>query len=144
MSLPPEEERSARRPAKVDTGRQSSCKHERRLRRDCFPNLRWGAAHASVPNNILSSVVGCARKYEQSKNGAIKKLFSEIGVFLVKKGSYMTFHTIKIWKNVTQKSWSAKYFPSPKLGARSRGLGGVVGLTLPMARADRGSRQIGR
>jgi len=32
------------------------------------------------------------------KKGVIKELFSEIGVFLVKKGSYMTFHTVKIWK----------------------------------------------
>ena len=32
-------------------------------------NLRWGTAHASVPPNILrSSVVGCVRKYEDSKN----------------------------------------------------------------------------
>jgi len=31
-------------------------------------NLRWGTAHASVAPNILrSNVVGCARKYEQSK-----------------------------------------------------------------------------
>ena len=30
--------------------------------------------------------VGCARKYEQSKKGVIKELFSEIGVVLVRKG----------------------------------------------------------
>src|SRR6218665_1344382 len=31
-------------------------------------NFRWGKTHASVPPNILrSSVVGCGRKYEQSK-----------------------------------------------------------------------------
>src|SRR6218665_3958475 len=32
------------------------------------------------------------------KKGVIKELFFEIGFFLVKKGSYMTFHTVKIWK----------------------------------------------
>ena len=31
--------------------------------------------------------VGCARKHEQSKKDVVKELFSEIGVFLVKKGS---------------------------------------------------------
>ena len=53
-------------------------------------NVRWGTAHASVlPNILRSSVVGRAPKYEQSKKkGVIKELFSEIVVFLVRKGSY--------------------------------------------------------
>jgi len=49
------------------------------------------------PNILRSSVVGCARKYEHSKKG-VKELFCEIGVFLVKNGSYTTFHTVKIRK----------------------------------------------
>jgi len=44
-------------------------------------------------------------KYEQSKKGVTKELFSEIGV---KKWSYMTFHTVKIWKiwGKIWKTWS--------------------------------------
>src|SRR6218665_1531382 len=97
-------------------------------------------AHVSVPPNILrSSVVGCARKYEQSKKG----------VFLVRKESYTTFRSNivnirkiwekegkirKIWsmtkkksseifavkmdifseKDVIQKSWSAKNLSVPQ------------------------------
>src|SRR6218665_3704588 len=79
------------------------------------------------------------------KKGVINEFFSEIVVFLVKKGSYTTSNKVKIrkirktWsmtkkkvirnfgrengnffgKNVIQKSGSAKKFPSPKLGARS-------------------------
>jgi len=34
----------------------------------------------------------------------MKELFSEIGVFLVKKGSYTTSHTVKIGK--IKKRWS--------------------------------------
>jgi len=55
------------------------------------PPKIWGGgkAHASVPLNILrSSVVGCTRKYEQSKKGVINEFFSEVVVFLVRKGSY--------------------------------------------------------
>ena len=69
-------------------------------------------AHASVPTNILrSSVVGRARKYEQSKKGVVKEFFSEIVVFLVKKGSYTTFNRVKIrriWKKKgkIRKIWS--------------------------------------
>ena len=40
-------------------------------------------------------------KHEQSKNIVIKELFSENRnrqFFLVKKGSYMTLDTVKIWK----------------------------------------------
>src|SRR6218665_4171128 len=60
---------------------------------------------------LRSSVVGCARKYEQSKKGVIKELFSEIVVFLVKKGTYTTFNTVKIlkiWKKKgkIRKTWS--------------------------------------
>ena len=61
--------------------------------------LTWGRPmHPSPNRNILrSSVVGCAQKYEQSfKKGVSKELFSELGVFLVKKGSHMPFHTVKI------------------------------------------------
>ena len=50
-------------------------------------NLRWGNGPYIRPPNILrSSVVGCARKCEQSfKKGVIKEFFSEIAVFLVRK-----------------------------------------------------------
>src|SRR6218665_2073776 len=40
-----------------------------------------------LPNILRSSVVGCARKYEQSKKG----------VFLVRKWSYTTFNIVKIY-----------------------------------------------
>src|SRR6218665_2368265 len=45
------------------------------------------------------------------KKGVIKELFSEIGVFLVKKGSYTTLQAATIWtilKKIGQirKSWS--------------------------------------
>src|SRR6218665_3129101 len=56
------------------------------------------------PHILRSSVVGCARKYEQSKKGVINEFFSEIVVFLVKKGSYTTFNTVKIRK--IRKTWS--------------------------------------
>ena len=49
------------------------------------------------PNILRSSVVGWARKLEQSKKiGVVKKFSFEIGLFAVKKGSYTTFYTIKI------------------------------------------------
>src|SRR6218665_2361900 len=48
------------------------------------------------PNILRSSVVGWARKHEQSKKVVVKKFSSEIVVFLVKKGSYTTFDTVKI------------------------------------------------
>src|SRR6218665_370726 len=68
-------------------------------------NLRWGDGPCIRPPNILrSSVVGCPRKYKQSKKGVIKEFFSEIVVFLVKKGSCTTFNTVKIWK--IRKTWS--------------------------------------
>ena len=52
------------------------------------------------PPNILRSIVlsGARESTNRVKKGVIKKLFSEIGVFLMKKGSYMTFKTVKIWK----------------------------------------------
>ena len=52
------------------------------------PKFEMGGrpVHPSPP--IFSEVgfVECAQKLEQSKKGVIKELFSEIGVFLVKKG----------------------------------------------------------
>ena len=53
------------------------------------PKFEMGDGPCIRPPNILrSSVVGCAQKYEQSKKkGIIKEFFSEIVVFLVKKGS---------------------------------------------------------
>ena len=51
--------------------------------------------------------VGCARKHEQSNKDVVKELFSEIGVFLVKKGSNTTLQAAKIWKiGKIRKSWS--------------------------------------
>ena len=67
-------------------------------------NLRWGDGPRIGPPNILSSsVVGCARKYEQrGGKGVIKEFFSEIVAFLVKKvlavSLYTTFNTVKIRK----------------------------------------------
>src|SRR6218665_1759648 len=48
--------------------------HGRRPREDWWDspsqNLRWGAAHASVPPIFREVVLSvCVRKYEQSKNG---------------------------------------------------------------------------
>src|SRR6218665_2112680 len=43
------------------------------------------------------SVVGCVRKYELSKKRCHQGIFTEIEVFLVKKGPYMSyikFHTV--------------------------------------------------
>src|SRR6218665_2539495 len=88
-------------------------------------NLRWGTAHPFVPPNILRrSVVGWVRKLEQSKKiGVVKEFFSEIVLFLVKKGSYTTFYTEKIRKKRSseflgvkieiRKFWSAKNFSVP-------------------------------
>jgi len=56
--------------------------------------------------------VGRVRKHEQSKEkGVIKELLFEIGVFLVKKGSYTTLQIAKIWNILKKirkirKSWS--------------------------------------
>ena len=61
-------------------------------------NLRWGDGPCiRSPNILRSSVVGLARKHEQSKKiGIVKEFFSGIVFFLVKKGSYTTFYTVKI------------------------------------------------
>src|SRR6218665_2899472 len=50
------------------------------------------------PNILRRSVVGCARKYEQSKKG----------VFLVRKGSYTTVNIVKIRKLWEKKGNSGK------------------------------------
>ena len=57
------------------------------------PKFEVGDGPCIGPPNIQrSSVVRCVRKDEQSKKiGLIKEFFSEIVVFLLKKGSYMTF-----------------------------------------------------
>src|SRR6218665_1816062 len=65
------------------------------------PNLRWGRPMHPSPNILRNSVVGCARKYEQSKKC----------VFLVRKGSYTTFNIVKIWniwekRGNIRKTWS--------------------------------------
>src|SRR6218665_560481 len=96
-------------------------------------------AHALVPPIFREVVLSDAREStNRVKNGLIKEFFSEIVVFLVKKGSYTTFNTVKkrkisktgvkmeffSVKNVIQKSWSAKkILRPPKLGARSPPLG---------------------
>ena len=75
------------------------------------PKKIWGegTAHASVPLNILrSSVVGCARKYEQSEKGVIKEFFSEIVVVLVRKGSFKTFNIVRYGKSGERKGKSEK------------------------------------
>src|SRR6218665_2879927 len=66
--------------------------------------------HPSPPPNILrSSVVGCARKYEQSKKRCHKGiLFSEIVVFLVRKGLYTTFNIVKYGKSGKRNGKSEK------------------------------------
>ena len=55
-------------------------------------------AHPSVPP-IFCEV----------KKGVIKEFFSEIVVFLVKKGSYTTFNTVKIRK--IRKKGHQKFWP---------------------------------
>jgi len=47
---------------------------------------------------LRSSVVRCARKYEQSEKGVIKEFFSEIVVIFVRKGSYTTFNIVNLGK----------------------------------------------
>jgi len=56
------------------------------------------------PQFLRISVVGWARKLEQSKKIGVKEFFSEIVLFLVKKGSYTTFDTVKIRR--IRKTWS--------------------------------------
>ena len=77
--------------------------HGRRHRGDWGdgpPKFEVGDGPCIRPPNILRSSV-CrmrAKNTNRVKNGLIKELFSEIGVFLVKKESYMTLDTVKIWK----------------------------------------------
>ena len=56
------------------------------------------------PQFLRISVVGWARKLEQSKKIGVKEFFSEIVLFLVKKGSYTTFDTVKIRR--IRQTWS--------------------------------------
>jgi len=66
------------------------------------------------PNILRSSVVGCARKYEESKKGVIKEFFSEIVVFSSEKRviyDNTTFNIVKIlkiWekKGKIRRTWS--------------------------------------
>ena len=82
-------------------------------------NLRWGNGPCIRPPNILrSSVVGSARKYEQRGEKVLSRnFFSEIVVFLVKKGLhrptifnivkkglYTIFNTVNTRK--IRKTWS--------------------------------------
>ena len=65
------------------------------------PPKVWGGgtAHASVLPIFWEVVLSDAREStNRVKKGVIKKFFSEIVVFLVKKGSYTTFNTAKIRK----------------------------------------------
>ena len=65
------------------------------------PKICGGGGPCIRPPNILrSSVVGCVRKYEQSKKSVIKEFFSEIVVVLVRKGSYTTFNIVKNTDNL--------------------------------------------
>ena len=76
------------------------------------PTFQVGDGPCIRPPNILrSSVVGCARKNEQSKNGVIKEFFSEIVVVHVRKGSYTTLNIVKDMENPGKgreilKTWS--------------------------------------
>src|SRR6218665_396808 len=79
-----------------------------------FPPKILGAGDGPCirpPNILRSSVVGCARKNEQSKNGVIKEFFSEIVVVHVRKGSYTTLNIVKDMENPGKgreilKTWS--------------------------------------
>jgi len=53
--------------------------------------------HPSSPI-FCEVVLSDVRESTNRVKSAMKELFSEIGVFRVKKGSYMTFHTVRIWK----------------------------------------------
>ena len=69
------------------------------------PKFEVGGRPCIGPPNILRiSVVGWARKLEQSKKIGVKEFFSEIVLFLVKKGSYTTVDTLKIQR--IRKTWS--------------------------------------
>ena len=60
-------------------------------------NLRWGTAHALVPPIFRQVVLSGARERMNrvKKSGLIKEFFSEIVVFVVKKGSYIR-HFIRV------------------------------------------------
>src|SRR6218665_3050451 len=59
-------------------------------------NLRWKTAHVLIPPIFREVVLSDAREsMNRVKNGLIKEFFSEIVVFLVKKGSYTTFYHSK-------------------------------------------------
>jgi len=112
-------------------------------------NLRLGDGPCIRPPNVLrSSVVGCARKYEESKKWCHEGIILWNRVFSrEERGSYMIFVTVKMWKiwwkiltiwktwsmtkkksseilsvkidifswkNLIQKSWSAKFFSVPQ------------------------------
>ena len=75
------------------------------------------------PNIFRSSVVGWARKFEQSKKiGVVKEFFVERGFFVVKKGSYTTFDrtfvdTIKI-QRIRKTWWMTKKRSSEFFGVK--------------------------
>jgi len=46
--------------------------------------LRWGTAHASVPQ-YLAKLCGCAGKHEATKKGEMNEFFCEIEVFREEK-----------------------------------------------------------
>ena len=64
------------------------------------------------PRYFENSVVGRVRKLQQNTKIGVAKVFVvELGLFVVKKGSYTTFYTIKIqriWKERVKirKTWS--------------------------------------
>ena len=59
-------------------------------------NLRWGDGPCIGPPIFRQVVLSDAReRMSRVKNGLIKEFFSEIVVFLVKEGSYMTFYHSK-------------------------------------------------
>ena len=86
------------------------------------PPKIWGGNGPCIgpPNILRSSVVGHERKH-RVKKGVV---FSEIVLFVVKKGSYTTFYTVKlrrIWKKGVKirKTWStAKKRSSEFLGVK--------------------------
>ena len=60
------------------------------------PKFEVGTAHALVPPIFRKVVLSDAReRMNRAKNGLIMEFFSEIVVFLVVKGSYMTFYHSK-------------------------------------------------
>src|SRR6218665_654374 len=74
------------------------------------------------PNILRNSVVVYmfAKARTEYKKGVIKELFCEIGVFVVKKRSYMTFHRVKTLKMIW-KTWSMTKKRSSELFVRENG-----------------------